>query len=107
MAKKNRIKKIVKDKNGKFRYSGILWATFAVWAVYMLISQQINLKEQKQEIAEISEKIETEERRNEELNATLDMVGTDEYVEKVARQNLGYTMSNEQVFVDSSKTGKK
>ena len=105
MAKK-RINKIVKNKDGKFRYSGLIWAAFAVWAVYMLVSQQIKLEEQQQEMSEISSKIEAEEQKNDDLNRTLETVGTDEYVEKVARQNLGYTMSNEQVFVDSSKATK-
>ncbi len=102
----DKTKKIFKDKNGKFRYTTLVWALLAVWAAYILISQQIKLRDQQGAIAEISENIEAEEQKNAELNETLETVGSDEYVEKIARQNLGYTMSNEQVFVDSSKSKK-
>ena len=105
MARKKKTNgKIMKDKNGKFRYSSFVWIALIVWASYILISQQMNLQKQNNDIADISKKIEVAQRENTELNSTLDMVGTDEYVEKVARKNLGYTMSNEQVFVDSSKS---
>lgn len=100
------IKNILKDKNGKFKYSSVLWAAVAVWACYVFVSQQINLSEQKRQISEISSKIEAAEKENKELGSTLSSVETDEYIESVARQNLGYTKSNEQVFVDSSKVKK-
>ena len=108
MPRKKRLKlnNIFRDKNGKFKYMYVFWAAIAVWACYVFVSQQINLSEQKRQIAEISSKIEAAEQENKELNSTLSSVGTDEYVESVARQNLGYTKSNEQVFVDSSKAKK-
>lgn len=102
--KKKKIKKIVKNKNGKFRYATLIWAALAVWAVYIFITQQISLHEQNAEISEINKNIKIEQKKNEELTETLDTVDSDEYVEKVARENLGYTMPNEQVFVDSTKT---
>lgn len=104
--KRLKLKNIFRDKNGKFKYRSFLWAAVAVWACYVVISQQVQLSEQKQQIAEFSGKIEAAEKENKELNSTLSSVGTDEYIESVARQNLGYTKSNEQVFVDSSKAKK-
>ncbi len=107
MARKNKIrKKIFKDENGKFRYGGIMWVALIVWASYIMITQQIELKSQSSEIADFKAKIEAAEQENKRLTETLEMAGTDEYVERVARQNLGYTKSNEQVFIDSSKSKK-
>lgn len=104
--KRLKLKNIFRDKNGKFRYSSLLWAAVVIWACYVFVSQQINLSDQKRQIAEISSNITAAEKENKELNSTLSSVGTDEYIESVARQNLGYTKSNEQVFVDSSKAKK-
>lgn len=104
--KRLKLKNIIRDKNGKFKYSTVLWAVLAVWACYVFVSQQVNLSEQNRTISEISSKIEAAEKENKELKSTLSSVGTDEYIESVARQNLGYTKSNEQVFVDSSKAKK-
>ena len=103
---KRKINKITKNKNGKYRYSGVLWAVFGIWAIYALVSQQFSLEEQKAQINEISENIQSEKEKNEELNHTLEQVGTDDFIIKYARKNLGFTMPNEQVFVDSTQTQK-
>ena len=103
---KRKINKITKNKNGKYRYSGVLWAVFGIWAIYALVSQQFSLEEQKAQINEISENIQSEKEKNEELNQTLEQVGTDDFIIKYARKNLGFTMPNEQVFVDSTQTQK-
>lgn len=99
---KRKIKRITKDKNGKFRYSGILWAVFGIWAVYALVSQQFSLEEQRAEIDKISKNIQVEKEKSDSLNGTLEQVGTDDFIIKFARKNLGFTMPNEQVFVDST-----
>ena len=101
---KRKVIKIAKDKNGKYRYSGLLWAAFGIWAVYALVSQQFSLEEQKAEINKISENIQTEKAKSDELKQTLEQVGTDDFIIKFARKNLGLTMSNEQVFVDSTQS---
>ena len=103
---KRKIGKIAKNKNGKVRYSGLLWTIFGIWAVYALVSQQFSLEEQKAEINEIHKNIQKEEAKNEELNKTLEQVGTDDFIIKFARKNLGFTMPNEQVFVDSTQIQK-
>ncbi len=51
---------------------------------------------------EIEESIEYENRRIEEIDSMIEKVGTDEYIEKVAREKLGMIKSDEIVFVDIS-----
>ncbi len=46
--------------------------------------------------------IEYENQRIEEINAMMEKVGTDEYIEKVAREKLGMIKADEIVFVDIS-----
>ena len=51
---------------------------------------------------EIKESIEYEQQRIEEIDAVMEKVGTDEYIEKIAREKLGMIKSDEIVFVDIS-----
>ena len=51
---------------------------------------------------EIRKSIEYEQQRIEEIDAVMEKVGTDEYIEKMAREKLGMIKSDEIVFVDIS-----
>lgn len=50
----------------------------------------------------IQEEIDKENRRIEEIDAALESAGTDEYIEKIAREKLGMIKANEIVFIDIS-----
>ncbi len=52
--------------------------------------------------AKIRESIEYENQRISEIDAMMEEVGTDEYIEKVAREKLGMIKADEIVFVDIS-----
>ena len=52
----------------------------------------------------LREEIAKENSKIEELDATWAMAGTDEFVEKIAREKLGMIKANEIVFVDISGT---
>lgn len=52
--------------------------------------------------AEIKESIAYEQQRIEEIDAVMEKVGTDEYIEKIAREKLGMIKADEIVFVDIS-----
>lgn len=51
---------------------------------------------------EIRESIEYENQRIKEIDEVTEKVGTDEYIEKIAREKLGMIKSDEIVFVDIS-----
>ena len=51
---------------------------------------------------QIREEIEYEKQRIAEIDAMMEKVGTDEYIEKVAREKLGMIKSDEIVFIDIS-----
>lgn len=77
-----------------------------IWIV-MLIKQQINLSQYKDDIKALSSKIEVAE---EELNQNKqdleqEKKNTDslEYIEKLAREKLGMYLPNERVYIDSTK----
>ena len=59
--------------------------------------------ENKQEIADLEDAVLYEEERVKEVERLNDIIGTDEYIEKIARDKLGMVKEGEKLFVDVSK----
>ena len=57
----------------------------------------------KQEIADLEDAVLYEEERIEEVERLNDIIGTDEYIEKIARDKLGMVKEGEKLFIDVSK----
>ena len=76
--------------------------TFIVYVGYTLISQQFSLAERKSQLNAVNEQITQAEKDKEELELQLKTVNTPEYIEKVAREELGYAAPDEIVFVDAT-----
>ena len=92
-------------KKGKLLKNAFLIALI-VWIV-MLIKQQINISQYKDDIKDLSSKIEVAEKELDENKQNLEQEkkNTDslEYIEKLAREKLGMYLPNERVYVDSTK----
>ena len=77
-----------------------------IWIV-MLIKQQINISQYKDDIKDLSSKIEVAEKELDDNKQNLEQEkkNTDslEYIEKLAREKLGLYLPNERVYVDSTK----
>ena len=77
-----------------------------VWIV-MLIKQQINISHYRDDIKELSSKIEVAqselEQNKQNLEEEINKSNSPEYIEKVAREKLGMYLQNERVYVDSNK----
>lgn len=67
------------------------------------ISQQPQILENKETIARLGESLDYEDERVEEVERLKEIVGTDEYIEKIAREKLGMVKEDEKLFVDVSK----
>ena len=76
-----------------------------IWIV-MLIKQQINISQYKDDIKDLSLKIEVAEKELDDNKQNLEQEkkNTDslEYIEKLAREKLGMYLQNERVYVDSN-----
>lgn len=92
-----------RSKQGKGKLSKVLWAVMFLYVGYIFIQQQIRLHDLRMEGKEVTAEIEQKQQENEELTHIMDIMGTDEYIEKVARQKLGFVKPDEQVFIDTSK----
>ena len=91
-------------KNGKLLRNAFFIALI-IWIV-MLIKQQLNISQYKDEIKGLSSKIEVAESElnQNKQNLEQEKKNTDslEYIEKLAREKLGMYLQNERVYVDSN-----
>lgn len=79
--------------------------SFTVAFIYMghiLLEQQTKLNELNEEIAYYNRELQEANLKTENLNLTLNSMSTDEYIEEVARNRLGFVMPSEIIFVDAS-----
>ena len=73
----------------------------------MLIKQQLNISQYKDEIKDLSSQIEVAEselnQNKQDLEQEKKNTDSLEYIEKLAREKLGMYLQNERVYVDSNK----
>lgn len=67
---------------------------------YKAILDNVNIKNESEKVNEL---LQAEIQKNEELKAQQANLNTDEYYEKLAREELGYLKPDEKVFIDSQK----
>lgn len=91
------------NKRGKPSIWALILAVFFLYFCYVLIDQQKVIMARESEIARIQEKIGEEQMTNEELTKQREIINSDEYVEKVAREKLGMVKKEERIFIDINK----
>lgn len=77
-------------------------AFICLYFVYSIVSIQIDIYRERQVLLALQQKIEEQRIENEELARILANGGEAEYIERIAREKLGYAAPDEQVFVDPS-----
>lgn len=80
----------------------ILLAIF-LYLSYIFVNQQRLLYAKNLELNKIENKIGEEEKLNEELSIEKEMIQSDEYIERVAREKLGMVKKDERIFMDIGK----
>ncbi|MBQ3848695.1 MAG: septum formation initiator family protein [Clostridia bacterium] len=78
----------------------IILVAIVVYFLVLLITQQSILDRNIGEYEKVLKKTEQIELENEKLKAELEDADTDEYLEKLIRERLGYVKSDETVFVE-------
>ncbi|MDD6736139.1 MAG: septum formation initiator family protein [Clostridiales bacterium] len=94
-------------KKPKFRINlitGIVFITVIASVVMVIkgIMIQPVIAANNQKAAQITEDIDYENQRIKEIDDVMQKAGTDEYIEKVAREKLGMIKADEIVFIDIS-----
>ncbi|WP_416201024.1 MAG: Septum formation initiator [Thermocaproicibacter melissae] len=72
---------------------------FAIYAIMLLVQQQAEINAKKQELASVEQQIKIQEIKNDDLRNALGS-GQSDYIEKAARESLGYSKPGERVFVN-------
>lgn len=72
---------------------------FAVYALMLLVQQQAKISAKKQELASVNQQIRIQEIKNDDLKNALGS-GQSDYIEKAAREGLGFSKPGERVFVN-------
>jgi len=74
----------------------------SIYIIYIFIQQQTVLNGYKKQEQYYLARIEEEKRKAEELEQLKAVYNTDEYIEKIAREKLGFVKQNEKIFIDAS-----
>ena len=90
-------------KKYKVDYLRVLLLVFLVYFSVTMVRQQLEINEYNVKINSIKEDILSAEIEIKELNETKNKVNDSEYIEKIAREELGLVKTYEKVFIDVSK----
>ncbi|MGN0520824.1 MAG: septum formation initiator family protein [Candidatus Fimenecus sp.] len=100
---KETVRKMKAKKRKPQKHSFILTLALLLAAGYFVISfisAQLEIREKEKEAAQIQAQIVAQQAENERLQAVVDGGDEKEYIERVAREKLGYVMPDEKVYYD-------
>ncbi len=86
----------------KISPAGLAVAAAVVLMIWHAFAMQPEITRNKETIEMLNSKIEYEKALAEETEKLKEKVNTDEYIEKVAREQLGLVKENEKIFIDMS-----
>lgn len=91
------------NKKKKIRPVMIVLFTFSVYFVYTFIEQQVQINKYDSEIEMYTADIENKRELVNYYNNQKGNTKSDEYIENVARESLGYVKPYEKIFIDANK----
>jgi cell division protein FtsL len=91
-----------KKKSGS-RFGIFILAAIFIYLSYLAVGQQKLIYAKNLEDSKMESKIAEERKTNEELKKEKEIINSDEYIEKVARDKLGMVKKNERLYVDIGK----
>ena len=95
-----------KDSGRGLNLSGfVLWVGAAGLIVYLavtLIISQVDIMVKRQELGSLNTDLARQMEQNTELERLISSGGEDEYMERIARDRLGYAAPGERIFIDMS-----
>ena len=99
----NASNKIVRKKRKKIRLFNVVVFAFVVYFVYTLCEQQIKINSYDSKIEAYKEDIDSKTKLVSYYDSQKNNIETDEYIEGVARDTLGYVKPYEKIFIDANK----
>ena len=74
-----------------------------IYFIATLITQQLSISQQNR-IEELQSRVSEAQQQAESLKTEVDNLNNPEYIERIAREQLGLVRPNERVFIDSNKS---
>lgn len=87
-----------KKKKSKFWF--IVIALILLYSGYVSVNLKGLLESKKEQHADLQNKITLQKKQKAELEKQMKNVNSDEYIEKMAREELGMVKKNERVYID-------
>lgn len=75
---------------------------FVAWAAVQLVDMQVSLANRRQELVVLADRVEVQRVSNKELERKLATNVDEEYIERVARDQLDYAYPEERVYINTS-----
>lgn len=91
------------NKKKKIRPVMIVLFAFSIYFVYTFIEQQVQINKYDSEIEMYTADIENKRELVNYYNNQKGNIKSDEYIENVARESLGYVKPYEKIFIDANK----
>lgn len=92
-----------KNKKKKIKMIHIFMLVFSFYFVYTLVDQQIQINKYNSQIEMYRADIKSKTELTDYYNKQKGSIQTDEYIENVARETLGYVKPYEKIFIDANK----
>lgn len=80
----------------------LLVLVLLVYFVSTLVTAQVQINNKKEELRQIEQECEEQLVANKELERQILLYQDEEYVQRAAREELGYGAADEKLFIDSS-----
>lgn len=95
---------ILGNKKRKRVIIRVLLLGLIMYAGYLIVNQQLQIKEKSDNISLLNQKLSTQKMKNEEIRKALESSDEAdlEYIEKVARNNLHFAKRGERIFMNSA-----
>lgn len=99
---KSKEKSRTKEKRGgKAVFFKFAVCVFVVYVVYMLVQQQFDIRDRQLELSMVQQRVEEQKLANKEIERLL-ASDSDQYVERLAKDEYGYAHPDETVYIDTS-----
>ncbi len=92
-----------KNKRGKIKFIHIISLAFVLYFAYTMFDQQLQINKYNSQIEMYETDIENKKRLVEYYDSQKTNVDSDEYIENIARDSLGYVKPYEKIFIDANK----
>ena len=90
-------------KTSKSRLLKIAVCLFVVYIAYSTVVQQLEIRDRKITLEAVQQQCQQQIEENKEVERLLAMSADKDYIERIARERLGYAYPDEKVYIDSSK----